>query len=42
MWVRALLDFMRSADSRALCLPRTSPGNEAPTSAPKNKVTILP
>ena len=41
-WVRASLGFMCSADSRALCLPRTSPGNVAPTSATENKLSILP
>ncbi len=36
-WVRASLGFMCSADSRALCLPRTSPGNVTQTSASKIK-----
>lgn len=41
-WVRASLGFMCSADSRALCLPRTSPGNVAQTFASKDKLSILP
>ena len=39
-WVRASLGFMCSADSRALCLPRTSPGNVAQTSVLKIKFKI--